>query len=462
MSPHYLTIAEASELICRQELSPVELTRTFLDRIEALDSQLHAFITLTADLALKEAREAEIEIRNGNYRGPLHGIPLAHKDLYATKGIRTTGHSRVLLDWIPEEDATVISRLREAGAVFLGKLAMSEFAMGGPSPQWPFPAALNPWSLDYVTGGSSSGSAVAVAAGLCMGSLGSDTGGSIRNPASLCGIVGLKPTYGLVSRGGVLPLAWSMDHCGPMTRTVQDTALMLQAIAGYDPKDPGSRRVPIPDYSAVLKKGVKGLVLGIPRRYFFDPEVVESQTLAAVDKAILLLEELGVETRVVDIPHLEQVEEAQVCIRNCEAYAYHEARLKSQSDDYGDNIQRSLHRGALHSAAEYIQSQRLRSLVTQEFQDVMTEVDALVSPTMTRPAWPMKDEDSALAVRYSTRIFSMTGQPAISVCCGFNAGGLPIGLNIAGRAFDEPTVLRIAHTYETNTPWGQKRPAVEV
>ena len=304
---HYLTIAEASELIHQHELSPVELTRTLLDRIQTLDAQLNAYITVAAESALKEARIAERAIIRGDYIGPLHGIPVAHKDIRATKGIRTTAHSRVLLDWVPEEDATAVARLKEAGSILLGKLACHEFATGGPRLDKPFPPARNPWNLDHVPGGSSSGSGAALAAGLCMGSLGTDTGGSMRYPASACGIVALKPTFGRVSRYGVIPLSWSLDYCGPMARTVPDVALMLQVVAGHDPKDPFSTRTPIPDYSAALNKDIHGMVLGVPNRVF-GPGPVEAETMAAFENALRALEQLGAKTRRLDIPALEYVD----------------------------------------------------------------------------------------------------------------------------------------------------------
>lgn len=456
---HYLTIAEAAEAIQKHEISPVELTRMFLDRIDALNDQLHAFITVTKDSALQEARVAEAAVLHGDYQGPLHGIPIALKDLYATKGILTTAHSRVLQSWVPDEDATAVVRLRQAGTVLLGKLSMHEFAFGGPSLKGPFPPARNPWNSDHVPGGSSSGSGAAIAAGLCLGSLGSDTGGSIRGPASLCGIVGLKPTYGRVSRYGVVPLSWSLDHCGPMTWTVQDTAIMLQAIAGYDPKDSASSRAPVPDYARALREDVKGIVIGVPRRYFFDPDTVHPETLAAVESAIKVLEELGAKTKAVDFPSLNHVGGAWNCITMSEAYAYHEAKVKTQPQNFGEYILPRVRAGAFYSAADYLQSQRVRTLVQQEAGQVMSEVDALITPTSTQPAERLDAFDPLGSLRRSlTRFFNFTGMPAISICCGFTSSGLPIGLQIAGRSFDEPTVLRIAHTYERSTPWRQKRP----
>ena len=289
----FLTIGEASGLLRERQLSPVELTQAYLDRIEALDGRVRSYVTLLPESALQEARTAEDEIARGEYRGPMHGIPVAYKDLYDTEGVRTTGQSKVLEHRVPAEDCTAIVRLREAGAVNLGKLAMHEFALGGPKTSL-FDQACNPWNLDHVTGGSSSGSGAAMASGLAMGTLGSDTGGSIRGPAALCGIVGLKPTYGRVSRYGVLPLSWSLDHCGPMTWTVEDAAHMLQAIAGHDPKDPTSSHEPVPDYAAALGGDLTGLTVGVPRHYFFGEDAgLDPEVAAAVNRAIEALGELG-------------------------------------------------------------------------------------------------------------------------------------------------------------------------
>ena len=289
----FLTIGEASGLIKDKKLSPVELTQAYLDRMGAIDGKVKSYVTPLPESALQEARVAEADIQKGNYRGPLHGVPIGLKDLYDTKGVRTTGQSKVFEHRVPTENATVVTKLQEAGTVLLGKLAMHEFALGGPKTSL-FDQANNPWNLEHVTGGSSSGSGAAIASGLAMGSLGSDTGGSIRGPAALCGIVGLKPTYGRVSRYGVLPLSWSLDHVGPMTWTVEDTALMLQVIAGHDPKDPTSSKEPVPDYSAALKTDLKGIKIGVPRHYFFADDVgLDEDTVNAVEKGIQTLKELG-------------------------------------------------------------------------------------------------------------------------------------------------------------------------
>src|SRR5919106_677604 len=301
----YWTIRDAGRLLQSRKLSPVELMRAFLNRIEQLDPKLQAYITVLSDRAMAEARRAEAEILRGDYRGPLHGIPIALKDLYDTQGIRTTASSRVMANRVPSEDATTTARLAAAGSILLGKLAMHEFALGGPDPTCGFPLARNPWNLEHIPGGSSSGSGAAVAAGLCMGSLGSCTGGSIRGPASHCSIVGLKPTYGRVSRYGVVPLSWTLDHCGPMTWTVEDAAIMLQAIAGYDPKDPTSSRAPVPDYAASLIENVRGMTIGVPRHFFFaDDPSINRETLAVVEAGFKTPAEVGGGVVEVKIPSL--------------------------------------------------------------------------------------------------------------------------------------------------------------
>ena len=458
---YYLTIGEASRLIRNKELSPVELTQAFLDRIESVDGRLKSYVTLLRDSALAEASTAEAEVRRGQWRGPLHGIPIALKDLYDTAGVRTTAQSKVLEHRVPAEDATTVARLREAGAVLLGKLAMHEFALGGP-PTSLFEQACNPWNLDYITGGSSSGSGAAVAAGLCMGSLGSDTGGSIRGPASLCGIVGLKPTYGRVSRSGVVPLSWSLDHCGPMTWTVEDSALMLQAIAGYDPNDPTTSHTAVPDYSASLKDGVKGLTIGVPRHHYFDRQNGDPETLSLVEKALGALEGMGARLVEVTIPSLEYAWIANMVILLGEAFAYHRKNLQSQPENFGEIVRMRFYLGGLFSAGDYVQAQRARSRVKREMAQTLQKVDVLATPTSFRPAATLKEFDPiALMMNPSfTAPFNEAGLPAISIPCGFNDAGLPIGLQIAGRPFDEPTVLRVAEAYEQHARWSDIRPSL--
>ena len=460
---YHLTIRQAGELLSRREMSPVELTRAFLDRIEATDERLHSFITVLGDEALEEARTAEAEILRGGYKGPLHGIPFALKDLYDTAGIRTTAGSRVDFDRVPVEDATATARLKAAGAVLLGKLAMHEYALGGPDFTTPFEPARNPWNLAHITGGSSSGSASAVASGQCMAALGSCTGGSIRGPASLCGIVGLKPTYGRVSRAGVVTLSWSQDHCGPMTWTVEDTAFMLQAIAGHDPKDPTSSNAPVPDYSLSLKEDVRGLTIGVPRHFFFDPNPsVNPEVVSTVEKALETLGELGANLEEVNIPSLEYVRAANVIIMLSEAYAFHERNLKARPKDFGEMVRARFRIGGLLSAGDYVQAQRCRQVVKREFAEVLRKVDLLVTPTMTQPAAAFQGYDATSTIRGPsfTAPFNVTGLPAISVPCGFTANGLPVGMQIAGKPFDEPTVLRAAYTYQQHARWFERRPPI--
>ncbi len=459
----YLTIAQAGPLLREGQISPVELVRAYLDRIEALDGSLHAYVTLLPERALAQAREMEAEILRGNYRGPLHGIPIGLKDLYDTAGILTTAMSRVTPDRVPTEDATTVAKLNAAGTILLGKLAMHEFALGGPDDTSLFPPARNPWNLGHIPGGSSSGSGTAVAAGLCMGALGSDTGGSIRGPASMCSIVGIKPTYGRVSNYGVVPLSWSQDHCGPMTWKVEDNALMLQVLAGHDPKDPTTSDAPVPDYSEHLKDGIRGLTIGVPRRYFFQhsPEV-EPETLAAIEKALEVMAELGATVRDVDIPHVEQSRFANQAIMMGEAFAFHEQNLKARRQDYGEMVRSRFLLGGLLTNSDYIQAQRVRRLIKREMADVLREVDVLVTPTSPKPAAAFAGYtgSATLTGPSFTGPFNASGLPAISTPGGFSSEGLPIGLQIAGKPFDEATVLRVAYSYEQAARWFETRPPV--
>jgi aspartyl-tRNA(Asn)/glutamyl-tRNA(Gln) amidotransferase subunit A len=459
----YLTIRQAGSLLKSRKLSPVELTRAFLSRIERLDKTLNAYITVLPDRALAAAHTAEAEILRGDYRGPLHGIPIALKDLYDTQGIRTTASSRVMANRIPTEDATTTARLAAAGSILLGKLAMHEFALGGPDPTCGFPLARNPWNLDHIPGGSSSGSGAAVAAGLCMGSLGSCTGGSIRGPAAYCSMVGLKPTYGRVSRYGVVPLSWTLDHCGPMTWTVEDTALMLQAIAGFDPKDPTSSRAPVPDYSAALVEDIKGITIGVPRHFFFaDDPAINRETLEVVEAALKTLQELGARLVEVTVPTLKYAGAAQPVIMLSEAFAYHARKLRSKPEEFGDMVRARFRMGGLFTAGEYVQAQRVRNVMKREFATALQGVDLIASPTMSNPAPAFDNVDVMTTARMPsfTGPYNLTGMPAISVPCGFTKAGLPIGLQLAGKPFDEPTLLRAAYTYQQHVRLFEKRPPV--
>ena len=459
----YLTIREASSRLQSGQLSPVDLTRAFLDRIEQVDGDLQSYITVLPERALAAARAAEADLLQGSTKGPLHGIPIALKDLYDTQGILTTASSRVMADRVPTEDATTTARLEAAGAILLGKLSMHEFALGGPDPTCGFPLARNPWNLDHIPGGSSSGSGAAVAAGLCMGSLGSCTGGSIRGPAAYSSIVGLKATYGRVSRYGVVPLSWSLDHCGPMTWTVEDSALMLQAIAGYDPKDPTSSQAPVPDYTATLGESIQGLTIGVPRHFFFaDDPRIDRDVLNTVDQALQVLEELGARIQEVTIPTLDYSGAAQPVIMLSEAFAYHEQNLRSKPEAFGEMVRARFRTGGLFSSSDYVQAQRVRNVLKRQCAEVLRQVDVIASPTMSSPAPAFKDMDAMTTARRPsfTGPYNLTGMPAISVPCGFTPGGLPVGLQIAGKPFDEPTVLRVAHAYEQQARWFDQRPPI--
>ena len=460
---HYLTIPQAGRLLKSGELSPVELTRAFLERIDALDAKMQAYITVLYEGAMAQARNAEAEMLRGEYRGPLHGIPIALKDLYDTKGVRTTASSKVMADRVPTEDATTTARLSQAGAVLLGKLSMHEFALGGPDPSNGFPMARNPWNLDHIPGGSSSGSGTAIAAGLAMGTLGSCTGGSIRGPAAFCGIAGMKATYGRVSRFGVVPLSWSLDHCGPLTWTVEDSAIMLQAIAGHDPRDPTTSRAPVPDYSASLREDVKGLRIGVPRHYFFsDDDRINSEVKDIADAAIRSFEDMGAAVEEVSAPMLDHAGAAQPAIMFSEAFTYHRNNLINRPELFGDMVRARFRVGGLFSSADYVQAQRVRNVLKREFAEILQRVDVVMSPTMSTTA-PRFDEMDAMTtsrVPSFTGPFNLTGMPAISVPCGFTSAGLPVGLQIAGKPFDEATVFRAAYTYQQHAKYYETRPVV--
>ena len=454
----YATIAELGARYRKRDLSPVEVTQALLARIEKLDPILHAFVTLTADSALAEARSAEEALRRGDAR-PLLGIPVAHKDIYLTRGVRTTGGSALLADWIPDEDATCVQRWRAAGTVQLGKLITHEFAFGLQFPGHRFPPAKNPWSLDHIPGGSSSGSGAALAAGLVTGATGSDTGGSIRGPAAFCGIVGLKPTYGRSSRAGVLTLSWTLDHTGPMARTVRDCAFLLQPLAGYDPADPASSRASVDDYVAPLGRDIRGLKIGVPRAYFL--EEVDAEVARAFEEALETLRRLGAEVRDVQIPSLRGVH-SFLLILMAEAYAYHESDIREHPELYGEVLRERILAGALVTASEYTQAQRIRAEICRETAEVLKTVDVLASPTALKPATPFAQAfDPEFAFPKSNMApFNLTGLPTLALPCGFSASGLPVSFQLSGRPFEEATVLRAGHAYEQATTWHTRRPPV--
>ncbi|HTU00899.1 MAG TPA: amidase [Candidatus Sulfotelmatobacter sp.] len=460
-----LSIAEAGAQIRRRALSPVELTQAYLTRIQKRQAEDHAYITLLADQAISAAKGAEEEIGRGQVRGPLHGIPVALKDLVYTKGVRTTCGSKVLKDWVPRADGTVARRLAEAGAILLGKLNLHEFAYGPTGINPHYGTARNPWGADRMPGGSSSGSGVAVAAGLCAGALGSDTGGSVRIPASLCGIVGLKPTYGRVSRAGVFALAWSLDHIGPMTRTVEDAALLLQVLAGPDPRDSTAAAVPVPDYRAGLDRSIQGLRLGLLRDVFF--ERLDPDVRRGVEAAAQALQGAGAALKEITLPAIRHAAAATFAIISAESMAYHERLLRSRAADYGADVRSRLLSGQFVLASQYLKAQRVRRVVQAAVDESLREVDALLLPSTPLPAPRLTDEQITLEgttdhvrswLTRCTRPFNLTGHPTLSVPCGLSRDGLPISLQLVGRTFDEATLFRIGHAYERVSPLRGKLP----
>lgn len=459
---HFLTIAEAARLIESRELSPVELTQALLDRIAALDPQLNAFITVTGELALEQARAAEAEIAADRHRGPLHGIPFALKDLYNTAGILTSAHSKICIDNVPHEDATATARLYAAGAVLLGKLATHEFAHGGPSFDLPWPPARNPWNTAHYPGGSSSGSGAAVAAGLVPAALGTDTGSSIRSPASLCGIVGLKPTFGLVSRAGVIPNNFSFDYCGPLSRTVEDCAIVLAAIAGYDPGDPSSSNRPVPDYRSALTPDIRGLRIGV-LRYFWEEDLPASDEMCrAMEEALDVFSRLGARLEDVRMRPLRDYWDVKVVIGEPEAFSIQQKDLMERPEDYGIIILGRLLTGCLFQAIDYVQAQRERRRMIEEIRPLYERYDVLVSAGIG-PAQRLEAQRTIGFLDKWERPsifapFNVTGAPALVLCNGFSKEGLPLGMQIAGRPFDEQMVLKAAYAYERATPWHRRRP----
>jgi aspartyl-tRNA(Asn)/glutamyl-tRNA(Gln) amidotransferase subunit A len=451
-----LSITEAAAELRSGRVSSVELTNSLLRRIEESQDTLAAFITITEKAAIAAAERADAELANGTDRGPLHGIPLAVKDIIATKDAPTTANSRVLDPaWGQRDDATVVRKLREAGAVLLGKVGLHEFAIGWPDPDTGFRIPRNPWDLSRSPGGSSSGTGAAIAGGLVLGGLGTDTGGSIRGPAAYCGISGIKPTFGRVSKEGCVPLSYSLDNIGPMARTVRDCALMLQVLAGFDPLDPSSADVAVPDMLAGLDGSVKGVRIGVPREYFFESPDLNDEVRQAVLAAIEVLAGAGASVRDVALPHVSAARAAQRVIMFGEALAYHERDLQTRPELYGKWTRSQLHQGALFSAADYVQAQRVRSLFTLEATEALAEVDVLITPTAltVAPTFESYDPDARMRLPDFMGVWNVTGQPALSVCCGFSEAGLPIGLQIIGSAFDEPTVFKVGDALQRLTDW---------
>lgn len=454
---HFMTIAEASGLIKSGKLSPVELTKAFLSRIETLDSQLDSYLMVLGEQALADAKTAEAEIAAGNWKGPLHGIPIGLKDIYNTAGIRTTGHSALFKDHIPTEDAVTVTRLRAAGAVVLGKLSTWEFAIGGASFDLPWPPARNPWNPAHEPGGSSSGSGAAVAAGLAMAAMGTDTGGSIRGPASWCGIAGHKPTYGYLSRRGILPLSFSLDHAGPMCWTSEDCALMMQVLAGYDPLDAGSANVSVPDFAAALGGGLNGLKIAVPRNFFETDVTCEPEVLAAFNASMEVFQSLGATITDIKLPSLGLFTDVNSLITAAEAYAIHGDWLRKSPELYGERGRLRMMAGAFISSDTFINAQRERARLVAIVAEAMKTADLLMMPTRQMVAPILGGYDSSTGPSL-TRPFNMTGYPALSVCNGFTVAGLPISLQIAGRPFEDHIVLKAGDAYEKATAYRKVRP----
>jgi aspartyl-tRNA(Asn)/glutamyl-tRNA(Gln) amidotransferase subunit A len=455
-----LDLTRASQAVQTKEVSSVDLTKACLARIEKLDGRLKAYITVTAESAMEEAHRAEKEIARGEWKGPLHGIPLAVKDLAETAGVRTTAASAVLQHHIPSEDAEVVRRLRQAGAVLLGKLNLHEFAYGGSGVISHFGAARNPWNTGHITGGSSSGSAAAVAAGLCYGAIGTDTAGSIRLPSAFCGIVGLKPSYGLVSTRGIIPLSWTLDHVGPMARTVSDTALILQAIAHYDMHDVYCQKFPPVYYPSALAEPVSALRLATPREFWQD---ADAEIVKAVDAAIGLLAGMTAGVREISI----STDSDRTVVR-CEPWVYHQRYLPAHEKEYDHETLRRIRSGSDVSAASYIEKYRELRHQRREILHVFEEADLLLTPTcpVLPPSLaelehqPAELRNRELLMLRNTRPWNAYGLPAISVPCGFSASGLPIGLQIVGAPGSEGMVLSLARAFESQTEWHKRRPEI--
>jgi aspartyl-tRNA(Asn)/glutamyl-tRNA(Gln) amidotransferase subunit A len=448
---HYLTLAQAAAQIRAKRLSPVELTRAVLARIDAVEPKVRAFITLTRDEALEAARVAEREIAAGRYRGPLHGIPVAVKDTHYTKGIRTTCASPVHADFVPAFDATIVARLKTAGAVLMGKTNLPEFSSGSSGN-----GTNNPWNLERPTGGSSAGNAAGLAAGMFFGASGGDTGASIRGPAALCGVVGLKPTYGRVSGYGVMKLSWSVDHNGPMTRTVEDNALLLNVIAGFDPEDWATAEVDVPDYTRRLRRGVRGLRIGIPPRRML--EGFHPDELRAFDAALNVFQKLGARAVDVELPQTMPVmADAHNIIRICEAASYHEPFLAAKADLYGpSNVRRDVEAGALLTAGQYLRAQKMRKIFVKQMLGVFAGIDVMLTPETTPAGEPNKSRLNPHSP------FNDSGFPGLVVPAGFSTSpaGLPLSIQIVGKPFAEETVYAAGYAYESATRWHEQRPAI--
>jgi len=458
---HDLSIGELAGLIAARKLSPVELLDALIQRVDAYDAQTHAFITRTFDLARQQARAAESEIAAARYRGPLHGIPFALKDIYDTKGILTSAHSRVFIDRIPTRDATATTKLYEAGAVLLGKLATHEMAHAGPSFDLPWPPARNPWSLTHFTGGSSSGSGAAVAAGMVPVALGSDTGGSIRGPASLCGVVGLMPTFGLVSRAGVVTNSYTFDHCGPLARTVADCAIVLDALAGYDSADAGSLKRSLPSYRQALGEDLRGLRIGVLRHHWEQDLPASDDVRRAMDEALDVLRRLGATLEECRVRPLGEYFDVKIIIAESEIFSVHQKNLIARPKDFGADFRSRALPSVLFTASDYVQATREHRRMMLEMEPLYAKFDAFVTAGMGE-APRIADYRSISFWQRSSLLtaWNVTSQPVLMLPNGFGKNGLPLGMQIIGRPFGEPTILKIGHAYERATEWHTRRPAL--
>jgi len=457
-----MSAGEIAQAYAAKTLSPVELVTALLARIEALEPKLHAFIRLDAEGALMAAKAAEAEIAAGRPRGPLHGVPVGIKDIIDVAGLPTTGHSKILIDNMATADSVVTGRLRQAGAIIMGKLSTHEFAIGGPSFDLPWPAARNPWNPDHHPGGSSSGSGAGVAGGFFPLALGTDTGGSVRNPASACGIVGLKPTYGLVSRRGVFPLSFTLDHVGPMTRTVADNALLLDAIAGYDPADPGSNATPARNFGALLDRGVRDLRIGFVRHFHEQDLPAHPEVAANLEDVARVLQAEGAQISTVSMPDLNEFAGINRVILCSEAWSIHGPWLRERPGDYGQLARRRLLPGAFMTAGDYVGAQRRRLEMIAAVEDLLKSYDVLMCASSMDPSSRIEDaaETARTYSRQARTPFNVTGHPAVAMMSGLASTGLPTSVQFVGRYFDEATVLRVASAYERATGWHKKKPPI--
>ena len=457
MTTGLLSIAELGRALRAGLLSSEQVTRDALDRIAASDPAVHAFVAVDDENAMSAARAADVELRQGHDRGFMHGIPYAVKDIIDVAGLPTTCHSKLRLDHLAVADAEITARFRNAGAIMLGKLATFEFALGGPSFDLPFPPTRNPWNLEHVPGGSSSGSAAAVAAGFVRTAIGSCTSGSIRGPAAWCGTVGMKPTYGRVSRRGVFPLAWSLDHCGPLSRCVEDAAISLQIMAGHDPRDPSSADIPVPDFRSELNGGVAGLRLGVPRSFFETSSLLSSDVRCAIEKTLTLLRENGARVEDVSLPDFTLFHSCNRVIMNAEAYALHKGRLQHSWADLGEITVRRFVAGISITASEYLNALRLRRRLTSEVNEVLARYDGLITAISLATAPRFDTLSQAMAWPLQSSPFNLTGHPAMTVPVGLGTDGLPLAVQVIGRPFDEPTVFRVGRAIETLSGWDRVR-----